>query len=247
MRPRPYLISSARSTKPGHGTLTVSVVRSGVASSYLTGLREGDVVYAECHPNPVFGTLWTPKYREAPLIMIAVGAGLAPFRAVLQDLVARGAFPPAYGQVNNRVRPALLFYGCRGRHIDEMYADELDAAEEAGVVVVNRAYSREDSVKDGHKYVTDAVAAHTDAILTLCKGRGALVRVSPGKRVADAVWQILGPMLLESELESGKSMGTLDDTSAWRKHPTLNLPEWRQNLGLNNASEWEGRYVEEVF
>lgn len=235
IRPRTYSISSAPTPKPGHGTLTISVVQGGVASGYLAGVQSGDVVYVKIHPNPAFHALSSPKFRKAPLVMIAVGAGLAPFRAVVQDLSTRKAAAASNG---SDVPPALLFYGCRGRHIDEMYIDELEAAEKAGVVVVHRAFSRErgDGPENGHKYVTDAVAARLDDILALWTDGGALIRVCAGKKVADAVWQILGPKLLEA----GATLGALEDSK-------LSLPEWRRNLGLHSASGWEGRYVEEVF
>lgn len=239
MRPRTYSISSAPFTKPGHGTLTISVVPGGVASNYLAELQHGDIIYAKVQPNPVFNVLRMAEHQHVPLIMIAVGSGLAPFRAVVQDLVASKE-AEKHSQTKDRGWYNLLFYGCRGRYIDEMYADELDAAERLGVVVVHRAYSREEGNKNGDKYVTDTLTAQKDVVLSLWKDHGALIRVCAGKKVADAIWQILGPVLLGADMEN--KCGTAD-----HEHSIVSLPGWRTSLGLNSGSKWEGRYVEEVF
>lgn len=239
IRPRTYSISSAPYTKPGHGALTISVVPGGVASNYLAELQPGDMIYAKVHSNPVFHALRMPEHQHVPLIMIAVGSGLAPFRAVVQDLVAsRNA--GECDQDKTPRRQSLLFYGCRGRLVDEMYADELGAAQRLGVVVVHRAYSRDEDYKNSGKYVTNTLEMHKNAIKSLYKDHGALIRVCAGKKVADAVWQLLGPVLLEAETEK-------DCKALCHQDRLLSLLEWRSSLGLNSGSEWEGRYVEEVF
>lgn len=241
-RPRTYSISSSPATKPGHGTLTVSVVPGGVASNYLANVEKGHVIYAKISSNLAFRTRQMKNGRTPPLVMIAVGSGLAPFRAVIQNLALR--VDNGYnGTVKVPARhqfPAYLFYGCRGRSIDEMYAEELNAGEKAGVVSVRRAYSREYQGQSP-KYVMDAVMAEKDLILDLWKTRGAIIRVCAGKKVADEVWKLLGPLLQDAGPKAGTS----------EKEDSLNgmidLQRWRQRLASNSGSQWEGRYVEEVF
>ncbi|POS81162.1 NADPH cytochrome P450 [Diaporthe helianthi] len=242
MRPRTYSISSASATKPGHGTLVVSTVPGGIASNYLANVEKGHVVYAKLNKNPTFRTKQTLDGSTPPLVMIAVGSGLAPFRAVIQELALR-VDKGGDVAVERRARhqfPAYLFYGCRGRSIDEMYAEELDAAERKGIVSVRRAYSRE-CEGDSPKYVTDAVTAERDLLLDLWKTRGAVLRVCAGKKIADEVWKILGPLFQDAGPTAGMPEGeeSLNDMT--------DLQRWRQRLAPNSGSQWEGRYKEEVF
>lgn len=242
VRPRTYSISSAPATKPGHGTLTVSTVPGGIASNYLAKVAKGHVVYARINGNPAFRTKQMGNGATPPLVMIAVGSGLAPFRAVIQELALRiengrddKVEKPARHQF-----PAYLFYGCRGRSIDEMYAEELDAAEKTGVVSVRRAYSRE-CQGESPKYVIDAVMAEKDLILDLWKTRGAIIRVCAGKKVADEVWERLGPLFQDAGPTPG--IPEREDSS----NASIDLQQWRRRLAPNSGSQWEGRYIEEVF
>lgn len=242
MRPRTYSISSAPATKDGHGTLTVSTVPGGVASNYLANVGEGHVIYVKVNSNPALRVTQLQNQDTPPLIMIAVGSGLAPFRAMIQDLAIRvgrehnsAVAHPAITQF-----PAYLFYGCRGRSIDEMYVEELDEAERLGAVIVRRAYSREGTA-NSPKYVTDAVKGQTGLILDLWKSRGACIRVCAGKKVADEVWQLLGPLLRKAGATAGPQEQERNTDGI------VELTEWRQKLAPNSGSRWEGRYVEEVF
>lgn len=242
MRPRTYSISSAPATKDGHGTLTVSTVPGGVASNYLAKVGEGHVIYVKVNSNPSLRVTQLQNQETPPLIMIAVGSGLAPFRAMIQDLAMRVGRKHNSAVAHSDITqfPAYLFYGCRGRSIDEMYVEELDEAERLGAVIVRRAYSREATEKSP-KYVTDAVEGQSDLILDLWKNRGAVIRVCAGKKVADEVWQLLGPLLQEAGAMAESTEQERDTVSV------MDLTEWRQKLAPNSGSRWEGRYVEEVF
>lgn len=243
MRPRTYSLSSAPAAKPGHGTLTVSTVPGGLASNYLTNVGKGHVIYAKLKGNPAFRAKQSENQVTPPLIMIAVGSGLAPFRAVIQQMGMRVNDEGGDGGIEGPARPqfpSYLFYGCRGRNVDEMYADELDEAERAGVVIVRRAYSRE-AQGASPKYVTDAVRAETDRVLDLWKNGGAAIRVCAGKKIADEVWQLLGPLFWDAGATTGMPEEERDINCK------MDLTQWRQELGPNSGSRWEGRYVEEVF
>lgn len=242
VRPRTYSISSAPATKPSHGTLTVSTVPGGIASNYLANIGKGHVVYAKVSGNPAFRATPSESQGIPPLVMIAVGSGLAPFRAVIQDLAMKAdqGYNNAMERSARSDSPAHLFYGCRGRDIDEMYAEELDEAERAGVVIVRRAYSREGK-EQSPKYVTDVVKAEIGLILDLWKNQGAFIRVCAGKKIADEVWQLLGSLLRDAGVTDGmpEQEGNVNGL--------MDLKQWRQKLAPNSGSRWEGRYVEEVF
>lgn len=244
MRPRTYSISSAPATKDGHGTLTVSTVPGGMASNYLANVGEGHVIYVKINSNPSLRVTQSRKGEIPPVIMIAVGSGLAPFRAMIQEQVMRvvGEHDNALGRSDAPRIPAYLFYGCRGRSIDEMYVEELDEAEKVGAVIVRRAYSREGSEKSP-KYVTDVVKGQADLVLDLWKNRDAVIRVCAGKKLADEVWQLLGPLLRDA----GAMAESPDQESNTGMDGMMDLAEWRQKLAPHSGSVWEGRYVEEVF
>ncbi|KAL3496434.1 cytochrome P450 [Aspergillus germanicus] len=158
LRPRQYTISSAPRLNPGCASFTVSVQNGtggaehaqsaqGVASNYLINSLRGSVVRVSLRKA-------RPEFRlpeegsTYPIIMVAAGSGIAPFRAFIQELSARrldGTSTP----------PALLFFGCRGLHLDDLYRDELDGYEAKGVVTVFRAFSRMQSPENGCQYVQD--------------------------------------------------------------------------------------------
>ena len=90
LQPRLYSISSSPLEAPGRVQVTVAVVRYealgkdriGVASTFLgERTKVGDRVAVYPSENPDFRL---PENREAPIIMVGPGTGLAPFRAFLQ-------------------------------------------------------------------------------------------------------------------------------------------------------------------
>ena len=69
------------------------------------------------------------------MIMAGAGTGLAPFRGFLQERAA----PRDQGVP---VAESLLFFGCRDRDSDLLYADELRDYHDRGLVQVENAFSR---------------------------------------------------------------------------------------------------------
>ncbi|KAM6534361.1 hypothetical protein FALCPG4_004002 [Fusarium falciforme] len=228
MRPRTYSLSSSARWKPGHGSLTYSVVKSaqfdgigtlptprGVASNYLASLTPGHVVYVSLRSSkPEFRL---PAAPAAPIIMISVGAGLAPFRGFVQERML--------GLKDGRTRsPALLLYGCRGPGLDDMYRSEMNEYERSGAVKILRAYSRDPDAEQ--KYVQDLIWAYKDVVGELW-GKGAVVFICSGKKISDLVFESIGPILFNVD----KKMGNTTARS---------VAEWRQQLSRK-------RYVAEVF
>jgi cytochrome P450/NADPH-cytochrome P450 reductase len=111
VRPRHYSVSSSPATDPGHVDLMVSLLEAparsgkgvyrGTGSGHLARVRPGDTVYARIQPcREAFRVDGT-----APVIMVAAGTGLAPFRGAIADrmaALARGA----------DLAPALCYFGC---------------------------------------------------------------------------------------------------------------------------------------
>ncbi|RKL19585.1 Bifunctional cytochrome P450/NADPH--P450 reductase [Fusarium proliferatum] len=231
MRPRTYSLSCSPRWKPGHATLTYSVIgsesnlgdarlvkkSSGLASNYLASLECGHVLYASMHAaKPEFH--FPSADSERPIIMIGAGSCLAPFRGFVQEraLLAKDG--------NAKLGPAMLLYGCRGRLLDDMYRDEMDQYEREGIVTVLRAYSRDPNAEC--KYVGDRIRLSSGMIGNLW-AKGATVFVCAGKVVADSIRETLGPVLFQADSLAAKSKAA-------------DLAEWWKQLDKT-------RYVTEVF
>lgn len=246
LRPRAYSFSSAPDWKPGYATLTYTVVdfadsttrgmnghskskaagedmvvhRHGLASGYLSSLGPGNSIYVSLHSASPYFCL--QKNNSLPVIMVGAGTGLAPFRAFLQErrLAAEDS--------KSKLGPALLFFGCRGPRLDSLYSMEMEAYETMGIVQLRRAYSRDPSATgaQGCRYVTEKLEKCRDEVIRLWMA-GAQILVCGGKKMANDVQDVLGPMLLETDQNRGETAAKT-------------VVEWRGGL-----DKW--RYVEEVY
>ncbi|MEU5081008.1 MULTISPECIES: bifunctional cytochrome P450/NADPH--P450 reductase [Streptomyces] len=184
LRPRHYSISSAPAADARHADLMVSVLDAparsgrgryrGTGSGHLASLRPGDTVYARVQPC-------REAFRvdgSAPVVMVAAGTGLAPFRGAVADRLAAlraGAELP----------PALLYFGCDAPDADFLHADELRAAERAGAIALRPAFSA--APVNGAAFVQHRIAAEADEVWRLL-GAGARVYVcGDGARMAPGV------------------------------------------------------------
>ncbi|MCG6499526.1 bifunctional cytochrome P450/NADPH--P450 reductase [Kitasatospora sp. A2-31] len=188
-RPRHYSVSSSPAADPGHVDLMVSLLQGparsgqgtyrGTGSGYLSGLRPGDTVLARL--QPCREAFRIDHSATTPVIMVAAGTGLAPFRGAVADrraLLAGGA----------RLATALLYFGCDAPDADYLHAEELRAAERAGAVSLRPAFS--EAPVGGRRFVQDRVAAEADEVWSLLEaGAGVYVcgdgaRMAPGVRAA---------------------------------------------------------------
>lgn len=230
MLPRVYSFSSSSQWKPGHGTLTYSVVdraaagpNKGVASNHLASRKPGSIVYVSLPANkaPSLFRLPAPELKT-PVIMIGAGTGLAPFRGFIQE---RALFMKNNELGREQTSPALLFFGCRGSKLDDLYRDELDVMERDCVVSVRRAYSQEHE-EGGCRYVADTVKRHIEEIIQLWN-RGARLYVCGAKHMSDGVSSVLSPALFEEDRAAGRT----DEKS---------VDGWLRNLP-------QDRYLVEIF
>jgi cytochrome P450/NADPH-cytochrome P450 reductase len=188
-RARHYSISSSPAVDPLHADLMVSLLQAparsgrgsyrGTGSGYLNAVRPGDTVYARVQPcREVFRI----GHDDAtPVIMIAAGTGLAPFRGAIADrraLVADGA----------PLAEALCYFGCDAPGADYLHAAELRTAELAGAVSMRPVFS--EAPVGGLRFVQDRIAAEADEVWSLLQaGAGVYVcgdgaRMAPGVRAA---------------------------------------------------------------
>lgn len=106
----------------------------GICSTYLSSLPIVTDHSVLCYVKA--GTFILPEDLKTPIICIGAGTGVAPFRGIIQDRLAR------IKEEESKVEtPAIcLFYGCRNPADDDYYFAEWE--ELAPNLQVIRAYSR---------------------------------------------------------------------------------------------------------
>ncbi|KAK4142251.1 cytochrome P450 [Dichotomopilus funicola] len=192
IRPRQYSISSSPLHSPDRVTLTYSLLDApslanpdrrytGVATSYLSSLSPGDKLLVSVRPtHTAFRLPEEADREETPIVCVAAGSGLAPFRGFVQERaeqLAKGA----------KLAPALFFFGCRGPQMDDLYREEFDKWQDLGAVDVRRAFSRvapEEAEGQGSKYVQDRIWAEREEVKKLWDS-GARVYIVLGSEVTD--------------------------------------------------------------
>ena len=171
----------------------------GVATSYLESLSKGDTLHVATRPShSAFSA--PPDPETTPVIYIAAGSGLAPFRGFIQEraeMITGG---------QRKLAPALLFFGCRSPQHDDIYKDELDAWEKVGAVEVVRSYSREPEKSEGCKHVDEAIWKHRERCSELWE-QGAKVYVCGSRGVGQAAQ--------EAVLKIGMENGDGERVKGW--------------------------------
>lgn len=174
MQPRRYSIASSPLVFPKHAHISVSIVDdvvgdkhyAGLASSYLQRLQGDKITGIRASLKSSKNTFSMPQDITKPLIMIAAGTGIAPFRGFLQER----AFQKKNGQ---NVGPCTLFFGCRNPEKDLIYGDELEEYLKSGVLVSKHiAFSRMNPPAS-QKYVQHALLAHAGEVWSLLLNAGA--------------------------------------------------------------------------
>ncbi|MGW0652410.1 cytochrome P450 [Streptomyces umbrinus] len=181
LRPRTYSISSSPATDPSHADLMVSLleaparsgngVYTGTGSGHLGAVKPGDTVLARVQPC-------REAFRidhSAPVVMVAAGTGLAPFRGAIADRAA----------TNAQLAPALCYFGCDAPDADFLHAEELRAAEAAGAVSLRPAFSA--APVDGVAFVQHRIAAEADEVWDLLNSGARVYVCGDGSRMAPGV------------------------------------------------------------
>jgi cytochrome P450/NADPH-cytochrome P450 reductase len=214
MRVRQYSVSSSPLSNPNVVSLTYAVLDSpsmsgqgryiGVASNYLSHLAPGDIVHVAVKPSHQAFHL-PAKGESVPIIMVAAGTGLAPFRGFIQERAAQiGA--------GRKLAPAHLYVGYRHPEKDELYRDEMDWFHKLGAVQIHHAYSQAPELSDGHKHVDDVLKADSELLGKLWKD-GARVYVCGSRGVGDAVKGIA----IDQRRQAAKERGEDDREDVARK------------------------------
>lgn len=204
--PRFYSISSSPLVNPNRCSVTVGVVEGeaysglgtykGVCSNYLREAEPGDVVQAIIkEPTADFRM---PNDTATPVIMVGPGTGLAPFRAFVQERRALKEGGKALG-------PAMLFFGCRHPEQDFLYADELKAAHDDGIVELFTAFSRE---SDERVYVQDILRKQGGKVWRMLQDGAVVFVCGDGANMEPDVKRTLVQLHRE---ETGSSLEVAED------------------------------------
>lgn len=143
LRPRAFSIASSLQAQPCRLQILVAVVqyrtrlkepRRGLCSSWLASLDPAQgAARVPLWVQP--GSFTFPDSPGTPVIMVGPGTGVAPFRAAIQERVARG-------QKGN-----FLFFGCRRQDQDFYWEAEWRTLEDSGFLTLVTAFSREQEQK----------------------------------------------------------------------------------------------------
>ncbi|UJR17796.1 hypothetical protein I4U23_004695 [Adineta vaga] len=153
LRIRQYSISSSPLWSSSTVTLTIDVLNTpalsgsgryyGVASNYLSNLKPSDRISCSVRASNV--RFHPPEDTKVPIVMIAAGTGIAPFRGFIQERAAQLVCGREIGRT-------VLYYGCR-THEEFLYSDELNKWSKLGAVEIRHVFSRQHP--NDKKYVQD--------------------------------------------------------------------------------------------
>jgi NADPH-ferrihemoprotein reductase len=133
-----------------------------------------------------------PTASTAPIILVAAGSGLAPFRGFIHER-ARLA------KLGRPVGATRLFFGCRSATEDFLYKDETETlqSELGDNLAVHTAFSRssERNVRGGKVYVQDRIAADSAEVVRLLRDEGAYFYICGSAAMAREVAAVVGECL----------------------------------------------------
>ncbi|KAI1287987.1 NADPH-dependent diflavin oxidoreductase 1 [Halotydeus destructor] len=170
IKPRSFSIASSYSAHNDEVHILAALVeyrttlkkpRVGLCSSFLATRREGDELDLWINK----GTFVVPP-PEVPIIMVGPGTGVAPFRSIIYERMAKRVMSPVR-------RQDVLFFGCRLRGADFYFEEEWSEMSHCLTTVV--AFSRESA--DTKVYVQDKMWQEKDLVGSLIL-RGCVILVA---------------------------------------------------------------------
>ncbi len=215
LTPRLYSLASSAMAREGEAHLLAArdvyqnfsgMMQLGVCSSYLNRLGENLNHHNEEQTVKVFlqsnENFRLPDDNSAPIIMIGPGAGVAPFRAFVEEREARGADGKNW-----------LFFGERHRRHDFYYQTEWQTHLRRGLLSrMDVAFSR-----DGHKvYVQDKLRLQ-QKILWQWLQDGAVIYVCGSIRMAKDVHETLREIIENFGSNGDEQLKNMQETGRYQR------------------------------
>jgi len=213
LTPRSYSIASSQTESGEEMHLTVATLnsnaigtdRQGVASGFLNQrLQAGEQVRVFLEPNNRFRL---PEDPNAPVIMIAAGTGIAPFRAFMQELENRPSNPDSW-----------LIFGNPHLRTDFLYQREWLRWRDSGLLNrIDTAWSRDQAEK---RYVQHIVKEQI-VLIEAWLQRGAHIylcgSLQMGQAVLDALREALASRHGDDSSKATELLSTLRREKRIRK------------------------------
>lgn len=233
IRPRFYSISSSSVVSPRKPSITAIVSTTplpdnpnelihGVTSNYLLAISQ----HSRSQPHPhgltyhlngpsdalhngkVFAHIRRSKFKlpatsKTPLIMVAAGTGLAPFRAFLSERCQ-------VQKIGKEIGEMILFFGCRSPNEDFIYREELEEMQSVlgDKLRIVTAFSRLEGTP--RRYVQDRVSELGEEVVRLIDD-GASFFVCGRASMAREVESAVGAVMKEAK------GWTEDEVNQWSK------------------------------
>jgi len=191
LSPRSYSIASSQETVDEEVHLTVATLtsdvngikRTGVASGLLNNrLNPGEQVKVFIEPNRRFRL---PENPQAPIIMVAAGTGIAPYRAFMQELERRTSAPDSW-----------LIFGNPRLQTDFLYQREWLHWRNSGLINrIDTAWSRDQPEKH---YVQDVILEQAELVNQWIQ-RGAYIYLCGSLQMGRAAQQAIQAVLAQQQ------------------------------------------------
>lgn len=157
-----------------------------------------------------------PAIASRPVIMVAAGTGVAPFRAFLQERAA-------LLKMGREVGRTILFFGCRNQHHDFIYDEEI--RETANILgdcfSLITAFSRPDL--GAKAYVQDRVRENADELCDLMINHDTYLYICGSANMAREVSNVIGSGLSERQDWNGEQLKAFTDRQKRSKR-------WQQDV-----------------
>lgn len=206
VKPRHYSIASSSAVNPQELVLMVGRLayrlpsgapRPGFCSSFLTSIAPGTRIRFKLVSQPSFRLPFNPA---APVIMIAAGTGLAPFKGFIEERALRL-------QQQQQLGPGLLLFGCRSQGSNYLLRDNWPDLLQGGAMSrVLTAFSRKQGVPKA--YVQDLIQLHAEELETLLSHPRCHVYVAGSSKMSEgvsrAIEALIGTSSFTSIVEDGR-------------------------------------------
>ncbi|KAH8663899.1 hypothetical protein BGZ61DRAFT_539196 [Ilyonectria robusta] len=206
LKPRYYSIASASTVQPRLVSLTVSVttlqldspneIIHGLTSYYLlsmlnspkgpsgVGMPSDALRTAYCHFRK--SKFRAPVSPSQPMVMVATGSGIAPFRGFIQHIVKQF-------ELGKEIGSMVLFFGCRAPE-EQLYKEEFQAAEKTlcGRLRIIISYSRAGTDRG---YIQDKIKRKHELLGQLLVDEDANIYICGSLKMSQDVQKVLRDIL----------------------------------------------------